>query len=189
MTLRIALVSCDGAGSPALVGLAKGLRALGHAPTIIGARVGTPGSCDRDGVRTTHVPRLPEGLLARRGFSGPITHVPALAATLVRGRHDVLHAFTPSDALAARPARRRTGAPLVFTCGEVLERDTVADTRLRLALLAAAVEQSDAVLAPDEEGARGLQRWMGCHARIVAPADAAAHLEVYAGAGAHRVQG
>jgi hypothetical protein len=122
------------------------------------------------------VPRRREELLRRRGFTGPLTHVPGLALALRRGGHHVVHAFTAPDALAAR----WSGPPVVFTCVEALGRETVADRRLRLALLRAAVEDSAAVTAADEAAAEGLRRWMAVDAPVVPAGDAAGWERVYA---------
>lgn len=123
--------------------------------------------------------RALESLLARRGFTEGLTRVPAAAAALAAHPVDVVHAFTPADALAARAWRRARGGPVVFTCAEPLARASVADRRLRLRLLASAVEESDAVLVPDAATAAALRRWMAVDAQVVPAADAAAHATVY----------
>ena len=126
-------------------------------------------------------PRLPlaDELLARRGFLVPLSHLPVLTARLLAADVDVVHAFTAEDAAAARAWRRRTGRPVVFTLTETLDRDRVADRRLRLKLLGAAVEHSDAVLVPHEAARAALHRWLAADAQVVAPADAGAHLRLY----------
>lgn len=144
--------------------LAGGLRAAGHEADVV------------------RVPRRREEALRRRGFTGPLTHVPGLALALRRGAHDVVHAFTVPDALAAR----WSGRPVVFTCVEALRRENVADRRLRLALLRAAVEDSAAVTAADEAAAEGLRRWMAVDAAVVAAGDAVGWERVYAGVPACR---
>ncbi len=107
---------------------------------------------------------LLDALLRRRGFTGPLAHVPLSALALRRGGYDVVHAFTAPDALAAR----WSGRPVVFTCVERLSRASVADRRLRLALLRAAVEDSALVTAADEAAADALRRWMAVDAPVVA---------------------
>jgi hypothetical protein len=120
-----------------------------------------------------------ERLLARRGFTPGLTRVPAAVAALVRGDFDVVHAFTAPDATAALLARRRSGRPVVFTCTEVLDRDRVADRRLRLATLQRAVEECDALLAADDAVRAGLERWFALSPPVLAPRDAAAHERLY----------
>jgi hypothetical protein len=107
--------------------------------------------------------------LRLRGFERPLTHLPPVVAELVRGRYDVVHAFSAVDAAAARCWRRVRGGPVVFTCTAPPQRDTVSNRRLRLRLLAAAVERSDAVLAPDESVRDATWRWLAVEPRVVEP--------------------
>ena len=150
---------------PAAEMLAGAIEAAGGSAVVVGA------------------PRLPlaDDLLARRGFMVPLSHLPVLTARLLSANVDVVHAFTAEDAAAARAWRRRTGGPVVVTLTEALDRDRVADRRLRLKLLTAAVEHSDAVLVPDEASREALRRWLAADAQVIAPADAGAHLQLYAG--------
>jgi hypothetical protein len=141
--------------------LADALRELGHRVAVVRRRA------------------LPEMLLRGRGFTGPLTHVPAATGALLRGRFDVAHAFSPPDALAARAWRRLTGRPVVVTTLEVLDRAHLADRRLRLALLRASVEDADAVLAAGDEARDALWRWMTVEAAVVDPRDGAAHARLY----------
>lgn len=157
---RVALLDHGDEGAVAAT-LADGLRELGHAVTVVRAA------------------RAPEALLRRRGFTGPLTPIPLATLALLRGDHDVVHAFTPSDALAARLWRRARGGPVVVTVREALDRSTVSDTRLRLPLLQAAVEDADALLAASGAAQAALRRWFALEAPVVDPADAAAHAEVY----------
>jgi Glycosyltransferase Family 4 len=159
--LRVALVA-HGGGAPAR-DLEATLRAAGHEAALIApAPVGAV-----------------EAALRFRGFTGPLTHVPRAFVALAQGGFDVAHAFSAPDALAAHLFRRRAGRPAVFTCAEVLDRSSVADRRLRLRLLAAAVEDSDAVLAASEAAQEALWRWMAVEAPVVAASDAAGHERVY----------
>lgn len=184
--LRVALVfegwtSTDAAAAAGTVRtLAHGLLERGHAPTVLAARPGLSwGYDDDDRVPIVLSPRLPEAILRLRGFAVPVTHVPLIARALASGSYDVAHAFSPVDAVAAQLARRRTAAPVVFTCLETLGRQNVADRRLRLASLRAAVEESDAVAVPGEDARVALERWMAAEALVVDPSDAAAHEDLY----------
>jgi hypothetical protein len=118
-------------------------------------------------------------LLRRRGFTAGLTHVPLAVAALHRGRYDIAHSFTVTDAQAALLWRRRSGRPVVFGCTEVLDRGNVADSRLRLQLLSAAVKESDAVVAHSAEARDALWRWLAVEAQLVEPADGASLLAVY----------
>jgi len=159
--------------------VATGLRELGHRPTILASHVAPTRRSTWEGVPVVRVARLPESPLARRGFTGPLTHVPSTARALLSRGHDVVHAFSAPDALAARLWRRRVGGPVVFTCAETLGRDRLADRRLRLRLLAAAVEDSDGLLVPTEEARRALWRWLAADAPVVESRDGAAHERLY----------
>ena len=121
-----------------------------------------------------------DALLNRRGFTGPLSHVPAAAARLLAGDYDVAHAFTAPDAAAALFWKRRTERPVVFTCVEALSRATVADRRLRVRLLSDAVEHSDVVVAASAEARDGLLRWMAVDAPVIDTADGAAYARLYA---------
>ena len=121
-----------------------------------------------------------EALLSRRGFTGPLSHVPLATVRLLKGSFDVAHAFTPSDAAAALFWRRRTGRPVVFTNVEPLTRASVADRRLRARLLADAVEQSDVVVAASDDAREGLRRWMAVDAPVLSSDDAGAYAQLYA---------
>jgi hypothetical protein len=123
---------------------------------------------------------LVDALLERRGFTGPLGHAPGVVAGLVRGRFDVAHAFTATDAAAALAWRRLLGGAVVFTCVAPLDRSTVADRRLRLQALRAAVEDTDAVRAADDSASAALERWMAVDAPVLGLADATAHAELYA---------
>lgn len=159
---RVALIDDTPAGGPAL----ELSRALGEAGVDV-QLIGPPA--------ITAI----EGLLARRGFTPRLTAVPGAVALLARGRFDVAHAFSPAAAAAAHAWRRVTGRPVVFTCTEVLDRGNVANARLRLALLRAAVEDSDAVLAASEPVRAGLDRWMALDPAVPAAADVAVHVDLY----------
>jgi hypothetical protein len=121
-----------------------------------------------------------ERLLGRRGFTASLPEVPLAARALNAGHHDLAHALSPAAARGALLWRRRSGRPVVFTCTEVLDRPALSDRRLRLDLLAAAVERSDAVTVATEEGREALWRWMAVEAQVLAPGDGAGHAALYA---------
>ena len=155
MTGPVALLVAD--GSP-LARLAGPLRELGHAVVVVPPRPVAPA----------------ERVLLRRGFTPELTAVPGQLAALRRDAPGVVVASTAPGAAAARAWRRRSGARVVFACTEVLGRATVADRRLRLRLLAAAVEDSDVVVATDAATRDALWRWTATEAPVLAPDDAAA---------------
>jgi hypothetical protein len=128
-------------------------------------------------LRLVPSPRAPgvERALHRRGFAPGLTAVPAAVRALSGWDFDVVHAFTPFDAVVGL---RRTGVPCVFTCTEVLDRGNVADRRLRLWSLTQAIERTAAVLAADEDVRASLERWFAMDAPVLDPD---AHLGFYSG--------
>src|SRR5205823_5490153 len=155
--MRVALL--NHAGWPEVPELAEGLTGAGHPVRVLSS---PPGRLD--------------ALLRRRGFTGPLGHLPFTAAALAGGGFDIAHAFSPPDAVAALAWRRFAGRPVVFTCTEVLSRETVAHARLRLQMLERAVAGADAVLAAGDDAALAMRRWLA----IEAPAlDASEHARLY----------
>lgn len=119
--------------------------------------IGLVGSTERQITLPTHPPT--EALLRRRGFTPGLS---ALArAHRLRG-YELLHAFTPIEAVAAQHHGRT-----VFTCSEVLDRANVADRRLRLWSLERALAHSAAVTAADAEVAASLERWFSLEVPVV----------------------
>lgn len=159
--LRVALLDGpDGSGAAELAGA---LASAGHeAPRIRPGAV--PGA---------------EVVLLRRGFTSGLSRIPPTAIALARGGFHVAHAFSAVDAIAALPWRRMTGGPVVFTCTEVLDRASVADTRLRLWTLERAVHDAQATIAADERVRSSLERWFGVSPRVAAPGDARAYERLY----------
>ncbi len=160
-SLRVALV-CHGRGGPALHDLAAALQELGHDVSVPGA-----------------APTPLEGLLRRRGFAAPLTHIPQTLRALTRGDPDVAHAFSPQDACAALLWRRRSGRPVVFSLAGPVERERLADGRLQLRLLSTALEESDAVVVHDAESRAAAWRWLALEPQLIAPQDGAAHERLY----------
>jgi hypothetical protein len=122
---------------------------------------------------------LDQRVLGMRGFTVPLSHLPALAWQLRRRRFDVHHAFSAQDAFVAR----RAGGRLVYTCMEMLDRSNVADARLRALMLRTAIEDSWVLLAPSEAVAASIQRWYAVTPRLVDPSDDEALEHIYRAAG------
>jgi glycosyl transferase family 4 len=159
--LRVALVH-HGRGAPVVHNLAAALEHLGVGVSVIGA-----------------APTPLEGVLRRRGFAGPLTHVPATLRALMRDDPDVVHVFSPQDAWAAFAWRRRNRHPVVFSVIEPIERERLADGRLQLRLLNAALEQSDAVIVHDDAARATAWRWLALEPQVIAPGEGAALERLY----------
>jgi hypothetical protein len=166
--VRVALLDHDHP-SPFVIEVATALGAHGHEACVIACRRGSRRRSFEHGVPVVEVPRLPELPLRVRGFERPLTHLPFAVAELARGRFDVVHAFSPVDAVAARWWRRRNGGPVVFTCLRPPTRANVASRRLTLRLLEAATADSDDVLAADPVVRAAMWRWLAMEADVVPP--------------------
>lgn len=159
--LRVALLH-NGRGAAPVQELAAALRVLGHRVTMPDA-----------------APSPLDPFLRARGFTGPLAGMPLALATLARGYHQVTHAFSPEDACAALVWRRRSGRPVVLSLAEPIERERLADGRLRLRLLSAALGQSDAVIVHDHEAREAAWRWLAIEPQVVAPGDGLALERLY----------
>lgn len=184
-SLRVALLHHSYGAPPApgveslLQALARALGEAGHRPTVLSSHRGATRVTHEGDVRVIRIRRLGEKALSRRGFTGPLTHVPGLLRALSGGGYELAHAFSPPDALAARLWGRRIRRPVVFTCAETPRREHLADRRLRLALLAGAVAESDAAVAASEAVREGLERWLAVDAPVLTAQDAAGHERLY----------
>jgi hypothetical protein len=169
-TLRVALVlprDATGMTRAHVATVATALRAAGHDPVF----VETP--------RAEAPLAVAERLLAVRGFADELAAVPLTLGALARTPSGVVHVFSPADALAARAWRRLSGTPYVCTFLEVLDRAAVANRRGRRELLAAAVTDSDGVLAAGPHAQAALERWLMVDAPLVAADDVDAHGRAY----------
>lgn len=145
--------------------LAGGLRERGISSEIIRSDPGPLATADT--------------LLHRRGFASQLPAVPPALRALLAGRFHLAHSFSVTDAVAALAWRRITRRPVVHTCVEPVERATVADRRLSLAMLRRSVEDTDAVLAPGRETQDALRRWLLIEPAILPPEDCASHEGLY----------
>jgi Glycosyltransferase Family 4 len=159
--LRVALLEHDGEGTAEAVHAAMG--DAGH-------------DIEAVAIRPAGIPDLP---LRLRKIGDAPGRMPGTLVALARGRFDLAHAFTAQDAVVALAWARGSERPVVYTQRAPVTRATVANRRLRLATLRRAVEGCDAVVAPDEETAESLRRWMAVEARVVSRRDAAGHRGLY----------
>jgi hypothetical protein len=160
--VRIALLDHDHRGPAQPAGqLAMALTAAGHDAEVIAPWP------------------LPDAPLRLRKIGERPGRLPGTILALRAGGYDVVHAFTAQDAWAGVRWARSARGPCVFTCVEPLRRANVAHRRGRVTLLRRAIDDTDAVIAPDEEVAASLRRWMAVEPRVVAPGSAAGHLALY----------
>jgi phosphatidylinositol alpha-mannosyltransferase len=109
--------------------------------------------------------RLPDGRLLRRRYEEHLTHVPLSWRSLRQGADDVVHAFHHADAQAAI----RSGRPAVYSYLGVPHRTGLANRRLRLDLVMAAIDRSAVTLALSEAAAREFRRWLGVDPQVIHP--------------------
>jgi glycosyl transferase family 4 len=158
--LRVAVLEHDSGG--AAERLAAALAAAGTQATLI-----SPAG-------------LPDAPLRLRKIGEAPGRMPAALLELTGGHYDVAHAFTAQDAVVAIAWSRLAGRPAVYTQRDPLTRANLANRRWRLGTLRLALERSAAVVAPDAAAAASLRRWMAVDAEVLATADSAAHLALYA---------
>lgn len=157
-------------GSERMIGeLAADLTRLGHEPRVIASHPSRPTTTSEYGFPVVLNPRPPDGLMQRRGFQEHLSHVPLSYHTLRSSDVDVAHAFYATDAAAALRWGRRAGRPVVFSYMGVPQRETLAGRRLRLRLIAGAVNDSDAVLALSDSAAAAMRRWLGVDPKVIYP--------------------
>jgi hypothetical protein len=159
--LRVALVH-HGRRTSAANELAATLQERGHDAAVIASR-----------------PTALDALLGRRGFATPIAHLPATLRELATGHYDIAHAFTPHDAYAALLWGRRSGCPVVFSCVEPIQRERLAERRLSLRLLRAALDKSDALIVHDDEARDAAWRWLALELPVIPLGDGAEHERLY----------
>lgn len=176
--MRVALLDRDAAGpaSAFVTEVAEALAGAGHDACVVTCGRGRAQRSNEAGFSVARVRRLPEAPLRVRGFDRPLTHLPFALVELMRGRFDVVHAFSPADAAVARAWRRARGGPVAFTCLIPPARENVSNRRLTLRLLEAALEESDAVLAADAGVRTAMWRWLAVDAEALAPAE---HADLY----------
>lgn len=175
--LRVALVHHD--CHPSVLEAAKGLLAAGHQAHVVACHRGPSRLTVLGDVPVVRCRRLPEFPLRWRGFVSPLTHLPGVFATLMRGGYDIAYAWSSADAPAALAWGRLTGKPTVFAPAEPPTRELLADRRLRLWMIARALEHSDAVVAPSLDVRQALRRWVAVDAPLLYPLDAAGHERLY----------
>lgn len=149
--------------------LAVDLAELGHDPHLITSHPGRPRRSVEDGFAITRHWRPPQRPLRMRKIEPHLTHLPFAYASLRAGRHDVAHAFYPTDALAATRWTRRTGGPSVFSYMGIPQRNVISTPRLRLRVLEEATRGTSAVTVLSKAAQEGMWRWLGVESRLVYP--------------------
>lgn len=154
-------------GSERLVhDLGAALAGRGHEVTILTAHRGPPRSDLEDGVRVVRswapakVPLL--GL-----NEDHLGNVPNVLWRLLRGDHDIAHAFFLSDAWAAVKAHALGGPPVVFSFHGIPTREFLVGRRGRLEMMEAAVSGAEASTVLSEAAAEPFRRYLRREPRIL----------------------
>jgi glycosyltransferase involved in cell wall biosynthesis len=140
--------------------LGASLAARGHEVTLITSHRGARTETIEDGIRVIRGRRLPEVPGLSWYYDEHVGAIPATVRELLRGDHELVHTLYPTDAWAARLARRRFGgAPYVLSIHGILNRHFLVRRRRRLAMLEAAARDAAAVTALSEPGVAVLRRY------------------------------
>lgn len=139
--------------------LGVGLMARGHEVTLITSFSGRPSIAVEDGMRVIRDWRPPSlGRLGRR-LEDHIAEAPLAAFRLWRGTYDIVHAFFPTVAWAARFARIRLGGPpFVFTFHGLPTHEYLVARPFRLAMQRSLAREAAAMTVLSEAAADRVRR-------------------------------
>jgi glycosyltransferase involved in cell wall biosynthesis len=150
--------------------LGASLAARGHQVTLITSHRGARKETIEDGIRVIRGRRLPEVPGLSWYYDEHVLAIPATVRELLRGDHELVHTLYPTDAWAARLARRRFGgAPYVLSIHGILNRHFLVRRRRRLAMLEAAARDAAAVTALSEPGVAALRRYALASDPVILP--------------------
>lgn len=146
--------------------LGRGLRARGHAPHLITSHPKRRDTTVEAGLPVQRVRRPPDGWLRRRRFDDFWTHLPFALLRLRGSDDDVVHAFYPTDGVAAGLWSRRAGRPSVFSIMGVPNPHL----RIRLDAVPRAAARCSAVTVLSHAVARAVWSHYGIESRVIHPA-------------------
>lgn len=171
-SLRIALVhpfswpEVRRGGERYLDDLVGWLSAAGHRVSVITGTDGSPREAIRDGVVVRRKRHIRSARLERRGLTAVETFgLRAVGPLLVR-RYDVVHALTPSGAIAGRLAAQPT---LYTVLGYPTPELAAAIPPVQRRLLEQAVRRATAVAALSRAAAEATERTFGRSAEVLSP--------------------
>jgi phosphatidylinositol alpha-mannosyltransferase len=147
--------------------LGRGLHERGWAPHLITSHPERRDTTVEAGLEVRRIRRLPgERRLRRLGFDDYWTHVPALTRTLRGVDDDLVHAFYPTDGIAAGRWTRRTGRPSILSITGI-PNPTI---RVRFDAMPRASRACTAVTVLSRWARDGLWWRYGVEARVAYPA-------------------
>lgn len=170
--LRIALVhpyswpDVRRGGERYLADLAWYLRGRGHTVDVITGGTTAPPEPTPSGARATRLRHIPPGPLGRWGVTRDETFGARAFGVLVRRRYDVVHALTPTAALASVAARQRTVYTVLGNPSPDLLREQPPAPR---AAIAAAVRRAHVTAALSRSAADGVAETFGRGASVLPP--------------------
>jgi phosphatidylinositol alpha-mannosyltransferase len=170
--LRIALVhpfswpEVRRGGERYLADLTWYLTRAGHRVHVITGTAGTPGTTEQDGATVHRLRHLSSARLARRGYGEAETFGARALPTLLRRRaFDIVHAFTPTAAIASRLAGHRT----LYTVLGHPAPDLVASLPREARLMRRAVRSATMVAALSAASAGATEASFGRRAEVLPP--------------------
>jgi hypothetical protein len=161
--LRLGLVSGDGGGAGRPAVLADELRALGDDVQSLSGR----------GLEAL------EQRLGRRGYEAGFSRWPSLYLRLAEARPELVHAFSPLEAVLAARWAARAARPCLLTLASEVSRRWLLERRMRLEAVVCATRECTAVLVGDQTAAEALERALGVQALVIPPDSGAAHHALY----------
>ncbi|MGH2785977.1 MAG: glycosyltransferase family 4 protein [Actinomycetota bacterium] len=170
--LRIALVhpfawpEVRRGGERYLADLAWYLTRAGHRVDVITGTAGEPATRVEDGATMRRLRHLSPGPMQRRGYGEAETFGIRVLPTLLRRRgYDIVHAFTPTAAIAARLTGHRT----LYTVLGHPARELVVSLPRESRLMRRAIRSASLVAALSEASARATEDSFGRRAEVLPP--------------------
>jgi phosphatidylinositol alpha-mannosyltransferase len=149
--------------------LASGMTERGRNVHLITSHPAWPSHGYEGGVEVTRNWRPPDGRIRRRHHEDYLTHGPFSYWSLIRGGHDLAHAFYVTDALVAARWSSRRGRPAIFTYTGIPDRIGLVDRRRRLDLTLQAVAGCRSMTVLSRAAADASRRWLGKEAEVIYP--------------------
>lgn len=149
--------------------LSSGLSKRGHEALIVTSHRGRLSRGVEEGVPVVRVPRPPNKRAQRRRIEDHLGHVPLSYAVLRARRHDVAHAWYPTDALAAGRWRRATGRPAIHSYMGIPDFKWLRHDRWRLGITLRALAECDLTVALSRYSATAFRYWLGYEAPVIPP--------------------
>jgi glycosyltransferase involved in cell wall biosynthesis len=107
--------------------------------------------------------------LRQRFIEDHLTHLPASYGALRLGRHDIAHAWYPTDALVAARWSARTGRPAVLSYLGIPDHVGLMWKRRRLKITLQAIAGCQVTVALSHSAASQFRHWLGVEVPVIQP--------------------